>query len=122
MASTIGGVACTFLRGSLATMPQRVVTWSVPGINGEGIALLGRSGIEVRLTAVLYGTALAVETWAAALRAVQGTICAVSTDLGETSAGVLLLAVSPPQKTPARIPGTTTTLRGQCELRCMIVA
>ena len=114
--SSIGGTSCDFVRGSLPVLKMRNRMWSVPGLNGYGAMILGSGDSQARITCVGFGTKAAVNVWAAALYAMQGTIVTVVNDHGDTVANCFLNKVSNVAKTPARRPGTTTTTRGEVEI------
>jgi len=120
--ATIGGQTCTFLRGTLSPLKERSKLWSVPGIDGYGIVLLGRGHSQCELVAERLDSLANVGTWAAAVQALQGQIVEVLTDLGESSAHFFVHAVSNVLVTPAVIPGTLTTARGVLRIAGVVTA
>lgn len=115
--ASIGGVTCTLVRGAIPTMREAVETWHVPGIDGEGAALLGLAGSDFALRAVYYGTGIEVEAWYLALQALQGTIVTVVNDWGVSRGRVLIQDVGALAKTACYIPGTLITARGEIPIK-----
>lgn len=113
MSASIGGVSCTFVRGTLPAQRERCELWEIPGLDGYGVALLGKADSETELVAVLVSTNAAVNTWIASLQLLQGTIASVTNDHGDTYAYCLLRKVGNARKTPAYVPGTAVTTRGE---------
>ena len=120
--ATIGGQTCTYLRGTLSPLRQRSKTWSLPGIDGYGIVLLGLGNSQCELLAERLDSLANVGTWAYAVQALQGQIVSVENDLGESSSNLFIQAVSNVQVTAAVIPGTITTARGVLRIAGVIVA
>jgi len=102
MSGTVGGIACTFVRPSSPTGKKtRVGTWIVAGLTGVGAHRLGVNDSAFEFVCVLYSTNVGVNTWAAALEALQGQLIAILDDHGDPYSGMLVEHVSNLQKTPA---------------------
>lgn len=99
--ASVGGLACSIVRGNLTAKKIRTNVWEVAGINGYGAQQAGYGDSPFRVTAVLYSTAAGVQTWANLLAAMQGSVVTIINDWGNTFTGCLLVRVSEPQKTPA---------------------
>ncbi len=114
--ASIGGTSCTFVRGCAPPMKIEADVWRVAGLNGFGIQQLGYGDAAGKLTAVFYSSDAGVDTWAAALHALQGTIVTVVNDHGDSRGDVFLARLSELVKTSAYQPGTGVTTRGQIEI------
>ena len=102
MPGTVGGVSCTFVRTSSATGKRtRLGIWIVPGLTGVGAHRLGVNDGSFEFRLVAYTTNVGVNTWAAAIEALQGQVIAVTDDHGDLYTGLLVERVSNPKKTPA---------------------
>jgi len=113
MAASIGGTACTFVKGDLAPQRARLDVYYVPGLNGPGLHYLGLGDSPFSVTAVLYSTAAGLATWAALIHAQQGTIVSIVNDYGDTYANCLLTRVSELRRQAAG----TTTHRGELTIQ-----
>ena len=97
--ASVGGLACTFVRGSAPSNKERVSVWAVPGLDGYGAHLQGLGDSEFRFRVVNYSSPAGVHTWAGLIEAMQGTVIAIVNDWAETWTGFLVLRVSPPRIT-----------------------
>jgi len=87
MATSIGGTACSFLKGNPPPprLQKEVVTSRRPGVDGMVAEKLGLRGGPFMLRATKLDTAANVQTWLTALDAlVGGSPVTVETDDGET--------------------------------------
>jgi hypothetical protein len=117
--ASVGGVACTFVKGSIpAALRMKSERWHRAGINGEGVLLLGYGGVETTIRAVLYSSNAGVNAWAALIQALQGTVATVIDDWG-SSASLYLQGVGNCEKRTARQPGSLVTCRGEIEIKAV---
>ena len=122
MAQNIGGVSCTFVKGNLPTLSVRAARWTVPGMHGSGIALLGLGDGEFSLTAVYYWTNASVDAWDLALHALQGSVVSVENDRGQTASNVYIERVHTMETSPRKVPGTAVQVRGEIRVDCLLLA
>ncbi|MGA2032857.1 MAG: hypothetical protein ABSG68_11405 [Thermoguttaceae bacterium] len=119
---SIDGNYCSYLHGTIpAAAAEAIERWHRPGVDGDGLAVLGQSGVECQLTAVLYANSDAINGWAAALLACQGTFCNVTNDFGDT-ATLFIQQVLPPAKKAAYAPGTLINCRGEVTVRAIRIS
>ena len=118
MAANIGGIACDFVKGPLQDMQELSERWKVRGLDGPGIQNHGKGGGDFKLVAVKFGTYAAVQSWAASIQDLQGDpdLTAVENDEGDTATNTYIQTVSPCRISPAVIPGTSTTTRGELDV------
>ena len=116
----IASTPCTFLRGSWPAPKMRSETWTVPGISGYGLQLLGYGDSAFQVTAVLLSNDLGVDLWAAALYAMQGQIVGLVNDFGDATSRAFLQTVGPVEKRAALGPGGITR-RGEIRIQGLIV-
>ncbi|MBE3069584.1 MAG: hypothetical protein IMZ66_05040 [Planctomycetes bacterium] len=102
MATTIGGVTCNYLHGSVGALGTLLELYRPVGRNGVGAQDLGKGPGEWAFEAVLYGSVSTTDTWVASLKALQGTVVTAVDDLAVTRANLLVVSVGPPQRAPAR--------------------
>lgn len=114
--ASVGGVACDMVKGAGASLAQRTETWATPGMDGVGVQKIGKHDGAFRFLAVLYGTSSAVDTWFAALEALQATIASIIDDWGVTHANCLIVNVGERRKTASILPGSTMEARGEIEI------
>jgi len=122
MAQNIGGVSCTFVKGNLPTLSVRSARWTVPGMHGSGIALLGLGDGEFALTAVFYSSHAGVDVWDLTLHNLQGSVVSVENDRGQTATGVYIERVHTLETTPRTIPGSGIQARGEIRVDCLLLA
>lgn len=91
--ASIGGVSCTMVKGQSRGPNKRTVTWRVPGLNGFGSQDLGASDSDFSFIGIKYDTGANVETWKAAIEALQGTVISVIDDYAVTHTYLLLMQV-----------------------------
>jgi hypothetical protein len=116
--AAIGAVSCTCVHdreeGSIPSeLRERSAQWHVPGLDGYGIAVLGKGEGEFAVVAVLYSTNAGVNLWADSLQALQGTLVSITDDHGDTYTGCFLKRVGNVRKRPALMPGSGITTRGE---------
>jgi len=121
MPGTIGGIACSRVSGTLPAWREESQVWRIPGLDGFGIALLGRGDGETELRAVLYSSSAGVDAWAASLHALQGQIVAITTERGQSYASCFLVRVGNLVTQAARMPGTVIDTRGEIPLQVLIL-
>lgn len=117
--ASIGGTSCTFVRGVLPPLRVESHVWRAPGYNGYGIKLLGYGDAAGQVLAVFFSNDAGIDTWAAALHALQGTMVTVINDHGDSAGNVFLARVSVPVKSAARIPGSAVTTRGEIQIQAV---
>lgn len=117
--ASVGGQACTFLKGEAPSQKMRTRIWQIPGIHGYGAQLLGLGDSQFEFTAVLLSTAAGVATWVGLIEAMQGTIVSVITDWGNTYSNCLITEISQPQVTTAV--GYGITARGELKIKGVII-
>ena len=106
--ASIGGVTCTFVRGSPPAPKQRVMLWRVAGIDGYGAQRMGLNDSPFEVTAVIYTNAVGLQIWKTALENLQGTIVSITNDLGVSFTRCLVTGVSPMQSMAALAAGGIT--------------
>lgn len=109
MAANIGGIYCTFVRGSLRNIQELSKVWHVRGLDGPGIEIIGKGDGGFQLLAVFYGMAAAVGQWASDIADLQGAIVSLETDYGQTfTDAAFIKEVGTPVFTPAVAAGRDT--------------
>lgn len=124
MSGTVGGVACDIVRpDSPIAKKTRLGMWIIPGLNGVGAHKLGQNDSQFRFVCVEYATRAAINTWAALIESLQGSVIVIVDDHGETYAGMLVVQVSNPSKVPAWHPQSlgTTGYRGEITIQGVLV-
>lgn len=101
MAANVNGTSCDIVKGVPNELKTEVQTWGVPGVDGYGAQTLGQRGSEFRFQCVKYGTVASVNTWIAAMQAVQGSVVSLENDWGDTFDNMLIERVGQPTKEPA---------------------
>ena len=101
MAGIIGTLACSFLRGYSGPLRERLTRWNIPGIDGTGVHLLGRVGLDSRLTAIIISTRPGARLWYDTLASMTGTIVNITNDEGNTMTSQLIVEVSQARITTA---------------------
>ena len=102
--------------GAGVSLAQRTEVWATPGMDGVGAQKVGKHDGAFRFLAVLYDTSANVDTWFAALEAVQATIGSIIDDWGTTHANCLIVHVGERHKKAARLPGGTLEAIGEIEI------
>ena len=118
----VGAVACSFVwKRALVPLSERVEQWHTDGFDGMGSMLLGKGDSLFLFEAVLFGTVVAVNTWANNIAALTGTVLTII-DNEDTS--FLNMQFVRPEFTSsaARQPGTSVATRGRIMLRGFVVA
>jgi len=77
-------------------------------VDGFEAQTLGDGETRFRFVCDRRGTANAIDTWVAAIEALQGTSITIEDDRGTTHTNMYLESVSQPAITPYIVPGTTT--------------
>ena len=104
--ASIGAQSCTFVHDRGRKGPrQRTIIWQNPGMDGYGAQTLGEGDAEFQVEAVLYDTTANIDTWAAAIEAMQGTVISIVDDRGTTHTSNLIVNVAAPMRTPALASG-----------------
>jgi hypothetical protein len=114
---SIGSVSCDYIHSARATRnkKQHVVVWPIPGIDGVGVHILGKSKAWSAFELILLGTSAEVETWIAAVEALGPTLVTVTDDWETEFTNFAVVFVGEPQKEAASRPGTNI------EARCSII-
>lgn len=102
--------------GSGTELKERIEAWATPGMDGVGAQKIGGHDGAFRFLAVLYGTSAEVNTWFAAIEALQGEIGSIVDDWNDTHASCLILHVGERRKKAAVLPGTTLAAIGELEI------
>lgn len=117
MTASIGIVGCDFLKGMVPNPKRRVKVWNRDGIAGVAAQDLGLGDAEFKLTAIYSNSTAAVQSWAAALYLLQGTVVILQDDWGTSHSNCLITKVAPVVITPYMDPTTATIkARGECEI------
>lgn len=114
--ASIGNATCTDVRGEIPPLAMRSDVWTVPGLHGYGILLLGRGDSEFRLTCVLFSSASGAKAWEANLKALQGQFVTIITGYGSTHPNCFLRKVGNLRRQAAYHPGTAITTRAEIEI------
>jgi len=101
MAGTLGGVSATFVRGRPRELKTALDIWVVAGRDGYGVMDIGLRNSEFRFEVVNYDTSADLETWAASMAALQGTIITVVNDFGDSYDKMLVVRVGQAEKSIA---------------------
>ncbi len=116
--SSIAGITCAFVKGALApAAAEAVERWHMPGIDGDGIALLGASGVACQLRAIFYSNSEGLPAWYAEVQSLQGQYAEVVNDIGQ-AALLFVEKVGQLQVAAAWLPGGAVTLRGEIQIDC----
>ena len=102
MAGSIGGIACSFVKGECQPLGQRVPTWEAVGHSGYGASKLGLGNAPFRVSAIMFGFKGALDTWLALVQATQGTTVTITNDRSQAFASCLIKNVGTPQWGPAK--------------------
>lgn len=114
---SIAAIDCDLVRGVPPEPTERLEIFQSPGVDGYGALKLGTGQSEFDLTAAKYGTLSAVIAWGRSVRALVGTVVSITNDLAEVHENRLIVSASAVEITAARVPGSTTTHRGEVRLR-----
>lgn len=102
MSGSVGGQSCDFVRPNAPTAKkQRVEAWVVAGLTGIGAQKLGQNDSSFQFTIVKFDTDANLDTWAAAIDAMQSTVVTIVDDHGDSYTGCLIEQVSNREKSPA---------------------
>ena len=112
--ASIGLVSCTFVKGTIPLLKMRVETWQVPGVDGYGAQLVGYGNAEFSVRAIGYGMFSVINSWAASLESLQGTVVTIVDDWGATSPYCLITRVHTPEFRAAW--GTHGDCRGEVRI------
>lgn len=96
MAASVGGVSCSLVRSRVAALKTQVSVWEQPGQDGYGAHTLGAKDSAFRMLAILFDTAANVNTWVAAIQALQGTSITIVDDRGVSHTNMLLEQAAQP--------------------------
>ena len=113
--ASIGAVSCDYVKGDSPAQKMRSRVWNVPGLHGYGVALLGYGDAPFEFTAVEFGDAAGLATWAGSIEALQGTIVTITSDLSIVYGNSFIEQVGPLQLTTAL--GTGYSVRGELAIR-----
>lgn len=112
----IGGVSCDFVKGEASDLKQRVETYEVPGRSGYGAHTLGLKDSPFRFTGTKkHDTSANVDTWAASIQALQGTVVIIVDDWATSFTNLLITRVGQLRKT-AGYDGSTHGAHGVIEV------
>jgi hypothetical protein len=112
---SIGGVTVDLMRGRPSGLRARVNTWEIAGLDGTGAIVQGRGNQGDVLELVRFGAASTVDSWFAAIEAINGTIVSVVDALGFTHTNILVYEVSGLAFSAAHLAaGVANAVRGQC--------
>lgn len=117
----IGGVSCDMVKGNARGLKQRVEVWQLPGIDGYGAHKVGQGDAEFSFLGIKYDTAANVQSWVAAIEALQGTVVSIVDDWGVTFTPCLIVSVGRPRRMAAVRPGSSYTCRGEIEVLGVVV-
>ena len=115
MGANVGGVSCDFVRHRPGVRGQqkRVQIWEVPGYDGFGALIMGKSGALFAFTVIKFGTGAQVQTWIDAVEAKKGSLVTIEDDWGTEHTGCLIRRMGTPAKEAAHIPGSAIEAWGQ---------
>jgi hypothetical protein len=109
MATHFGSVATDYVEAiadeALAT---RTDQWIVPGIDGIGVQTLGSNVSRFRFHLQHYDTAANIDTWIAAMRALQGTVVTAEDDWGASHSNLYVESMNFEAKEARLVPGSGT--------------
>jgi hypothetical protein len=115
MATGIGGVACDLLKGHPKPMTEQVQEWSVVGLDGHGFQKIGKRGVDETIQAIRFAAGATIETWYAALYALEATTVTYENDDAIVSGNVYVVNVGPLTKQRI-IQNGSLTYRGECSI------
>lgn len=116
----IGPVVCLRVRGPLPPKRPATQTWTVPGVDGVGRAVLGTHGQKTTLTAVRHDTAAGLALWEAALIKLTGMTVDVVTDQGNYARRVFIESVSAIETKAAFRAGCPYTHMGTIKIKAIV--
>lgn len=115
--ASVHGVTCTLVkRGAGVNLAQRVETWSTPGMDGVGAQKIGKHDGAFRFLIKLYDTSANVDTWFAAIEALQGSIGTIVDDWGTSHTNCLITHVGERIKDAGQLPGSTLAAIGELDI------
>lgn len=82
--ASVGGISCSFVRGTAGALKERVELWQRPGLDGYGAQKLGLGDSDSSFRCSLYGDKATVYGWIGSLEALQGSIAVVVNDDDES--------------------------------------
>lgn len=82
MATNVGNVSCDIVDASVNSLKSVIETWRVPGLDGYGAQDLGKGNAPWQARAVEYDTSANIETWFAAIEALEGSVISLETGPG----------------------------------------
>ena len=91
--ASIGGITCFRVIGTLPQPKMKLAVWTVPGINGYGLQMLGNQDQAFELQAVVYDSWANVLEFKNQLCALQGQIVTIVDDLGDSTDNCVILEV-----------------------------
>jgi len=113
MAGSIGGIACSWVKGIAPAQKMRLDIWQVPGISGYGAQQLGGGDSGCGFRCIQVAASAVLDAWEASIEALQGAIVNVVNDRGKTYTGFLVSKVGIPQRVPAYPDGEKSTVMVQ---------
>lgn len=124
MTTSIGATQCTFVKGAVPILRDRVMTWFVPGVRGQFALDLGPNEGAFAVQAVLWDSKANVKTWRLALEALQGQVVTITDDWGDAWANCLIQSVPLPERWRIPLVGGPPGVecRGEVLVRGVVVA
>lgn len=89
----VGSVNCDYVKGEAPAAKTRVRTWYRDGINYVAAQDLGKGDAEFRFRCIYIDLRANVDTWIAAMQALQGTVQTINTDWNVAIANCLITRV-----------------------------
>ena len=114
--AAVHGVTCTMVKGAGTTLAQRTEIWATPGMDGVGAQKVGKHDGSFTFEAVKYDTSAAVDTWFAAIEALQSAIGTIVDDWGTSHTNCLIVQVGQRVKRAAKLPGDTLEAIGRLQI------
>ena len=109
---TIGSVSCDYIASTRATRHKKehVEVWAVPGLDGAGVQILGKSRAWSAFTLTKLGTSTEIETWIAAVEDLSknDALVTVTDDWDTDFENFAVVFVSEPDKQAGSQPGQNT--------------
>lgn len=118
----IGPVYCvTMLGASFPAPSERVKVWQRPGIDGYGLARLGKANTELVITVTHFGTSYSCNQWRDNLAVLIGTRVRLTNAFGETHSDTFLEKIQRYQKMRIVDPENGHTHRAEMRLRLILL-
>lgn len=121
---TVAGISTTCSRVSTSppTLKSRSQIWQRQGFSGYGAQLLGDGRAELVITVVQFDTLANVNTWQAAIEALQSKVINLENDRGEAHSNLFCFLIDNPVITRADVTPGTEAYRAQYRMRCVRTA